>query len=777
MNDPCSRKIRIVRVIDAAEELAVLQALKASGKSPDQADAKVTPVLDGLISTVCRIAATHRYPSQIVDARDFLANFPQHVAVHGDADPRVGRELAVLPLADVGQHAVLLTEHLSGGSVLRDLERNNGFLAQFHRAVVLFSPRTPADEFCRTLTLLSQQDIPFSVLPWDNSNSGRLSLLKALLFPTVEIRDVDQIEELASQAHATVDERRSGSTANTTKTLADRDQRILLFSAHGNSVDLGGRGVIICPRGEPKPREDMAGLYPCFGDGRCFRQPLFGRSPSSSEGLMDPALFCHPLVLLLGCGTFPIGDMPFDHRSTILWRMAGSDTLAAVATLGIFYHDLNVETALLSLLLDGHELGEAVRAFNAWHRTAYGRTSPAKEGYGPVVAVGHPGLRLKSCLIRELGSASKEEDPISIPSDVIRFSGNGLAIFKIRCPSRADQLPRALYVPRPLKGAAVSVVFPHQNDEAFIFVSLQSNATSGAEQSVELLSLARDTFERDLATLRDSLSYLVFWRLLLADAKSPMVMALGRDGERLAANVSSLELEPILLGYLSAHPFARDGVFPTSSAVAAHNLVMDRWCTWQRLMLEAACLYVQRTGGFLFHLWEKFYDRSCSADCEERCPSCLRETVWLLYRSQMNPLDQHRIIHCPVCGVIGELPRAIAVHTTESIRLCRGSDTLVVGFEIQAERLAAVYGFVTLIREGWFHAVHDTAEPIEVIVDPGSRRTFSITLAISPGLPPGLYPLTLVGVLNAGLVQLRCHVSIVGSIGFELARTTPSIAR
>ena len=760
MEDFCSRKIILVRVVDAVEELAVLQALKAS---LDWTGAKIAPIFDGLISTVCRIAATHRYSSQIVDAREFLASRPQRAEQCNGADSRLGRELAILPLADVDRQTVLLAEHLSGGSVLSDLERDNEFLAQFQRALVLYSPRTPADEFCRTLALLSQQDIAFSVLPLDNSDSGRLPLLKSLLFPTVEIRDVDQIEDLSAQAYTNVDDRRSGSTASTTNVLPDRNQRILLSSAHGNSVDLGGRGIVICPRGEPKAREDMVGLYPCFGDGYCFRQPLFGRSPNSNEGLIDPALFRYPLVLLLGCGTFPIGDMPFDHSRTILWRMAGSDTLAVVATLGVFYHDLNVETALLSLLLDGHELGEAARTFNAWHRRAYGRTSPAKEDYGPVVAMGHPGLRLKSCLIRELELASEEEGlPISIPSDVMQFSGNGLALFKIRGTSEGDERPKALYVPRPLKGAAVSIVSPHRNDETSIFVSLQSNIFPDLERPAELFTFSRQTFEQDLAALRDSLSYLAFWRLLLTDEKSPIAAALGRDGERLAADVSSLELEPILLGYLSAHPFAKDGVFPTSSIIAAHNLVMNRWHSWQRLMLGAACLYVQRTGGFLFHLWEKFYDRSCSESREERCPSCLRETVSLLYCSQMDPLDQHQIIHCPVCGVLGELPHAIAIHTSEPIGVCRGSDTLVVGFEIKAERIASVYGVVTLIRESWFHTLHDTVEPIELLVDRGAKRTFSIVLSISPGLPPGLYPLSLVGVLNGGLVQLRCHVSIVG---------------
>jgi hypothetical protein len=69
--DFCPDTIILVRVIDAAEELTVLQALETLS---DQTDAKVASELDGIISTMCRIAAIDRYSSRIVDAREALAN-------------------------------------------------------------------------------------------------------------------------------------------------------------------------------------------------------------------------------------------------------------------------------------------------------------------------------------------------------------------------------------------------------------------------------------------------------------------------------------------------------------------------------------------------------------------------------------------------------------------------------------------------------------------------------------------------------------------------------
>jgi hypothetical protein len=757
MEDHRPREIVFVRVIDDDEELAVLQAIKATV----QTDAKFAPVLDRLVSTVCRLATTHGYASRIVGAREFLAN-PSRRIPRRVRKAETCPDTAILALAGVDQHAIMLAEHLLGGSAISELGRADEFLSLFRRAVVLFCPQTPTDEVCRVLKLLVRQDISYSVLPTDSSDSGRLSLLKALLFPQVEIRGLDQINGLSSQ-HA--DAQHFTSLESNTNALGDPSNRILVLSGHGNSVDLGGGGIVICPRGDSTPRDDMTRLYPCFGDGHCFRQPLFGRSPTSTDGLINPALFRHSVVLLLGCGTFPIGDNPFHLSSTILWRMAGSDALATVATLGVFFHDLNVETALISLLLEGYEFGEAVRAFNAWHRRAYGPTSPAKENYGPVLAVGHPGLRLNSYLIHTLGSAAVniEDFPISIRPDASRFSDDGFSIFKLRSAPAEQIISMALETPPSLKGAAVSIVPPHHGDQESIFVMLRSGDSPCPERAAELLPLRRQNFECDLAMLHDSLSHLAFWRLLLTDANSPIANTLGHEGKRLIAEIASLELEPLLLGYFSACPFETAGVLPASPIMVAHKLVMNRWSVWQRLLLEAVRLYVQHSGGFLFHAWQKLYRRGCGEDHDEVCPSCLREIHGLLYRSQINPSDQHRIIHCPVCGVLGELPPAIAIHIIEPIRSSRGNDTLTVGFAIRSERPAPLHGFVSLIRESWFHAGYDTAEPIELAVDRDCTRQFSIAISISPGTSPGLYPLTLIGIVNGGLIQIRYHLPILTS--------------
>lgn len=696
----------------------------------------------------------HLCSTEVIDAPEFLAARPPGDGGRKSGAIRARRGLATIALPPLDPQTGLLAEHLSGGAAIHygDLSRER--LSRFQSALVLFSPLTPAHVLSRALASLSRRGLPFSVLPVASGGAGRLVLLKSFLFPAADIVDVDQIGDL-SNAHATMEDMSSRSAP------ADEHRRILLLSGHGNSVDLGGRGIVVCPRHQPEAGEDAALFYPCFADGLCFRQPLFGRAPQSRQGLLDPSRFRHAMVLLVGCGTFPLGDVPFDHRGTILWRMAAGDSLAAVAILGVFYHDLNVETALMALLLDGHELAQAVHLFNRWYRRAHGRTSPAAEGSGPVVAIGHPGFRLESRLVQAFAPAPHGAgSSLEIPAQAVRFSQNGLAIVKVQGAPPQDHVPRAICPPPLLRSAGVSIELSGRDEEAATYISLQPGGCGETPGTVALLPYDLESIACDIATVRDSVAHLNFWRLLLTDAASPMASALGSEGARLSAAFRALEWERIAFEYLSTHSFGLDGVFPTHSEMAVHELVMDRRRAWQALTLEASCLYVTKTGGFLFHLWQQFYDRERGETPLERCPNCLGDTFWLLHRSHTDPSDQHRIVHCPACGVIGELPGGIMVHAHRATTACQAAGTLTLDFEVRNERAAPLSGFVTVIREDWFHDLHDAAAPVELIVLPGCGSELSIPLSISPGLAPGLYPLTLLGVLNGGLVQVRRHVSI-----------------
>lgn len=726
------RSVDLVSVSDAAEERAVLERLSTCG-----GPMAPVPVPADQIGKVLRLASDHGYTARVVEARDFLAG--DRTRRRGQPSAASAPTVVALPLVD--EQLVALAEHLSGRPTVHDVEHDPRLREPGATALVLLDLGSPTDAAWRVFALLGERGIPFAVVLADGDSAGRLSLLKALLFPTVEVVDVDRSDTLLAE-HAG---------------MAGAMRRILMISGHGNSIDIGDRGVVICPRHDASPSE-MAGLYPCFGDRRCFRQPLFGRNPESAEGLIDPARFRHALVLLLGCASFVLGDVPFARRGTILWRMAESDALAAVATVGVFYHDSNVETALLALLLEGCTLGETVRIFNAWHREVYGRTSPACEGFGPLVAVGNPLFRLERGLLRTFPEPPAVEG-VGVPSTAIGLAEGGLGIVEIEGDGLGEG--RLLSVPSPATGAGVRIAGARGGEGPSTYVSVRFAAGSGEAPSFDLQPFDRRACVADQEVLRDSMPHLALWRLLLSDAGCPMASALGEQGAQIIPDVDVLGMERLLREYLATNAFASDALIPTLSALAAHRLVMERWRRCQASMLEAASLYVRRTGGFLFHLWQQFYTRGRGKAARRACPSCGRETEYLSYHWPTDPADRHHVVHCPACGVLGQLPEGVAVRANRPLGPSRRGDMLKLDFEVVADRSAALRGELMLVRESWFRAAGDIAGASPIAIHPGAGQTISFALPVSPRLAPGLYPLTLLGVVNGGLVQIRRHISVL----------------
>lgn len=716
------RAVELVSVSDTAEERAVLELL-AAHLSP----VSTAPIPADLVGKVRGLADDLGYAARVIEARDFLAR----VGTSGPRRVQVANGPAIVALPRVDAHLVALAEHFSGRPAICDVEHDPRLQIAEETALVLLGRDSPVDTVRHALASLGERRIPFGVVPADEGPAGRLPLLKALLFPYLEIVHIDRSDALLAE----------------TAGMAGAKPGILTVSGHGNSIDLGGGGIVICPRSDGS-RRDLAGFYPCFGDRRCFRQPLFGRPPESTEGLIDPARFRHALVLLLGCATFGFGETPFARRGTILWRMAESDALAAVATVGAFYHDANVETALLALLLEGHPLGEAVRLFNMWHREAYGRTSPAGEGFGPLVAVGNPAFRLRCGLVRPVREA---------PAGAIGFAQDGLAIVKLEGRSTEGLL---LSVPPRSAGAGVRITHARGAGGVSTYVSVRPSAGESATPCFDLRPFDRQTCVEDREVLRDSLPHLAMWRLLLGDPGCPMASALGKEGAQIVSDVDVCGIERLLCEYLATNAFASDALVPTLSTLTAHRHVMARWARCQSSMLEAASLCVRRTGGFLFHLWQQFYERDRGTAPTRLCPSCGHETEYLSYHGPADPADLHHVVHCTACGVLGQLPGGVAVRVDGPLEACR-EETLTLDFEVAADRSAILRGEFMLVRESWFHTAEDVATSDPVAIDPGARQKFSLALPVAQGLAPGLYPLTLLGVVNGGLVQIRRHVSFL----------------
>jgi hypothetical protein len=709
-------------------------------------DTSLTPIL-------AAIAKTHGYLFEVCSQQPRQAPGEPNSAAASDYDCDTG--LAIIAIGnlardlalEIGCFGVRLFDSASQMEGVSDFP--------FRRALVLYDGTSP-DELCSIMADLSRRGVSFGLLPVDATPNSHLALLKALLFPVVEVEDVDWPETISTGP----DDRAYAPQSAIHPTDQQLGHRLLVFNGHGNAIDIGKEGVIVCARGMSLDSQQRS-LYPCFRDGLCFRQPLFERSPTSIDGLLDPIRFRHPLVLLLGCGTMPLGNIPFELGGTIVGRIRGSHSLAGIATLGILYHDFRMEMFLLALLLDGHALGDAVHLFNTWHRDFYGHTTPGNGGYGPLVAFGNPGFRVRSSLLQRPAFLKRNNGDATISASMIRFSGNGLAFLKFTGADSTSLKDKALNTCLTLRGTTIPLGSGKGGQVANTYVCLKSKAPSIARAPIAFSRMDYERRFKESAALRDSAVFLSFWRFFLSKISG---LSARKDNEGTAklheAHEARNRVETLLLKYLSTNSFESQAGSPTSDGVAAHDAVFSYWCGWQKAMLEAAYLYVCESGGFTFHLWQDLYRRKRSGENVRPCPSCGRQGFTLSYQSHIDRSDAHELIHCSVCGVMGEAAAEIGISVRGLEQPATPGAEFTVLVDVENLKATTLIGYLTLIRECWFHQTPDKAATLGATFEPRSRGTLSLSLKISDRLSVGLYPLTVIGVLNGGLVHVRCHISV-----------------
>jgi len=189
-----------------------------------------------------------------------------------------------------------------------------------------------------------------------------------------------------------------------------------------------------------------------------------------------------------------------------------------------------------------------------------------------------------------------------------------------------------------------------------------------------------------------------------------------------------------------------------------HDGIISLWSEWQRAILSTVIEYVKSGGTFTFHLWQTMYQR-LDAVSDRRCPKCKGETTFLDYISHLNEDDRHYLIQCAACGVLGEMPDGVelVVHSPEEPHVAGSAFT--VNVEIGSTRSADIVGYVSLLRECWFRRHPDIGEPVSIFLPRGARETIRLSVAVTSELAPGVYPLTIIGVLNGWLLQVRLHVT------------------
>ncbi|MDR3509379.1 MAG: hypothetical protein P4L64_15915 [Caulobacteraceae bacterium] len=173
---------------------------------------------------------------------------------------------------------------------------------------------------------------------------------------------------------------------------------LLFLQGHAGPADGSfGRNFTLCSR--PIHRAGRSVWFPCAETRRCFRQPGQGRAESSLEGLVDPRTVSAKIVVLDGCGTFPVPGSLYRYEQSLLRGLMSSPAQALILSLGVSATPLSAVVLWLAMLARGRPMGEAVREANR-HREGMGSPSSLPgTAAAPWVLVGDPlaevvGLRL-----------------------------------------------------------------------------------------------------------------------------------------------------------------------------------------------------------------------------------------------------------------------------------------------------------------------------------------------------------------------------------------------
>ena len=422
---------------------------------------------------------------------------------------------------------------------------------------------------------------------------------------------------------------------------------LLFLQGHAGPMDGAfGRGLTLCAR--DLHRSDRPALFPCVESGRCFRQPPQGRDETSREGLIDPRDILAPLVVLDGCGSFPVPGSIFPYDQSLLrGLLTGARTGPCVISLGVSSTPMSAIVLFMALLAKGLPLGRVVREVNL-HRTGCNSPSSSRGGgVGPWILVGNPDTVVQGL---SLSSPEALEDEHGGQQALVRTGEESILL---SLPAGHDGPLDLICTPHRWAYGAMD-----RTGNRYVWLGAPDRSARDEEQAVpedttpessRLLLVPRDMqaasrWRETALWLREGNAWLEGLRTFV-EGRVPDTMplsqlvsvraALAQSAESLAcaATQRSLEIAPSL-DALSA-PLA-DAIGKTDLATAA---AVAHYGTW--------------TGARLTHLWAPPWHhvetrplgRACSCGCE----------IMVHYRR--HPLvDLVRgELSCPACSQIGDV--------------------------------------------------------------------------------------------------------------------------
>ncbi len=445
MNRPAiarGRAITVVAVATIEEEQAMLAELSQLSAT---VGTTVAPALDmaDLPTRLGRVLSASDSEVRIVTPADL-----HHAARAGPADPAEhATPDLVVGTAAVPPDLLALAAAMCGVEP-RDLADVPGVLSTVtagrrpRTCLVLIDPEhAELDAVVPPLVAMVEHGVRFGLLYALDPVEARLAILKTLLVNRVHG------DGRGSVLYADIDPRAEGGpsmlqyagTAEGGRRFTSR-QDILVVSGHANPLDaaLGGEAAL-CARAGADPATGSDRDFPCFNDGRCFRQPLMGRSPDDRAGLFGVGHTDAGVLILSGCSVAALGKAWFDARHGLAYQAQQRARLACAVTASVAIGRLEFDLLALALIADGMPMGHVVAEINRVRTVIHHQASAYPAGLGPFVLLGNPCLQLSGWDVQEV-TARPSGRALAIDLEGVRFDPDGGALLRVPVPP-ADRAP------------------------------------------------------------------------------------------------------------------------------------------------------------------------------------------------------------------------------------------------------------------------------------------------------------------------------------------------
>jgi hypothetical protein len=543
-----------------------------------------------------------------------------------------------------------------------------------------------------------------------------------------------------------------------------REQDVLLISGHANPLDAAlGRTGGLCARAGSTGSQEPAGVFPCFADGRCFRQPMMGRRPEDTDGLIGITASSARVLMLSGCSVAAPGRSWADPARGLAYQCQSVARAASIITNSVVLERLEFDLLALALIADGLRLGEVVRELNRIRGDVHGHCSSYGAGAGPMTLFGNPALRLTGFGVHLVEARSRDDGRrlrVEIPRSVL--SDEGEALVKFALPPSSE--PPYLISRRSESDVWYRGIWYPGRDATHVYVwvyGAQRHGTPAAESLAGIVLEVETAQDNPAEAVRRAaeamLVQIPYWvvgaeefdqRATPADGEGYRLpsAALGLVTRMLSAAVRTLSLPPGLLLEEESVRQACTAVWSQISAISEQQL---RWL--------AAVVFDR--GSNLMGLWEDHFLRQSVVVSAHAC-TCGCVIRGQHYRFSGTGLLNRVNYQCPACGPVGEDDGSEPIALLSIPAAVAAGEPLTVQISGSAPADSAACVRAVALLESPFHDREMRSPVARDTLQPGSASQYELTVPVPDDLTPGSYAIAVVAVVNGSATILRRMVQV-----------------